>query len=101
MHKQFLILIFLSILALQGFTQELTQKDGLYYKQGALYTGTHHEKYDNGNKKLTIHIENGLPDGKMMLYYKDGSQKEQRYYKEGKKHNVWIEWDKEGNKTAE
>ncbi len=91
----------ISMMTIFAYGQELVQNNGLYYKRGALYTGTHVEKHDNGNTKLEINIVNGQPHGEMKLYYESGEIKEQRYYHKGKKDSLWITWDTEGNKTAE
>ena len=49
--------------------QGLELKDGFYFKNNMLYTGTHIETYDNGQVKVEMEIKNGLKDGKVITFW--------------------------------
>lgn len=95
----YLILIFLPAIAV---SQNIEKEKGKYYDQsGNLFTGKLEKYYDqNEQLKAKFNIEKGVLDGRSMVYFKDGSKKEVRAYKDGKMHGVWKTWNKEGVKIA-
>lgn len=44
----------LLLIATFALAQGLEYKDGLYYKKGMLYTGTHTEHFENGNVSVEL-----------------------------------------------
>jgi antitoxin component YwqK of YwqJK toxin-antitoxin module len=63
--------------------------------------------YDNGAKKETGIVHNGLPSGIWSEYYQNGQKKAQGPYKvddgydQGRKYGLWKFWDDKGAKTEE
>lgn len=99
--KSILFVVLLIPLSLSAQSQnQLEEKDGLYYKNDMLYTGTHKEFYDNGNIRISMQVRDGVKEGEVVLYFENGKKKEVRSYKEGNKSGKWITWNKEGNKSA-
>lgn len=94
-------LAFLLLINIVVFAQNLEIRDGLYYKKGMLYTGTHIEYFENGNKSLVLNIRDGLEHGSLEYFYPSGIQKEYREYNDGKKTGIWITWNEAGVKIAE
>lgn len=102
--KKILVLTITAILLvpLAGFSQKkLEYRDGLYYKNGMLYSGIHKEYHDNGKISMETSIMNGKEHGMTVFYYRDGTKKEVRSYFEGAKHGLWVTWNEKGVKTAE
>lgn len=101
MIKRIFLLPVIVLLGLNVLAQEkLVEKDGLYYKNDMLYSGTHKEYFDNGNLRISMHVKDGVKDGEVILYHKDGQKKELRTYEEGNKSGKWVTWNKEGTKTG-
>jgi antitoxin component YwqK of YwqJK toxin-antitoxin module len=100
--KTFMVLFFIAT-AGSAFTQadNLEYRDGYYFKNGMLYTGTHTVHYDQGGIEMEMQVRNGLLNGFTKIYYLNGQQKEQRYYTEGKMDSLWINWNEQGVKLGE
>lgn len=97
-------IIFIIVLLI-GFTglpaQELQYRDGHFFKDGMLYTGTHTEYFEDGGKKVIRSIKDGVEHGQVILFHKNGQKNEERYYTMGKKDGQWTSWSEEGVKIAE
>ena len=61
-------------------------RDGLQYIKGSSdpYTGKVLKSFDNGNWQMELDLKDGMPDGKIVTYYKNGQKKEESYFKGGK-----------------
>lgn len=101
--KKLMILIVAIVFTLPLFSQNISEgKDGLYYdSQGALYTGTYRNFYENGQIKTEIPLINGLKSGSMMIYFQNGQTNEIRSYKDGKMDGTWLTFTEKGSKVAE
>lgn len=99
--KQIIITILSVALALSLNAQNLEKTNGLYYKQGMLYSGLHTDYYPSGTVSMKFNVLNGQPHGVTELYFETGAQKEHREYNLGKKNGTWITWDTSGVKIAE
>ncbi len=97
-----LVLMFL-VCSQQAFSQSenLEYRDGYYYKNGMLYSGTHSTLNEQGGVEMEMQVRNGLLHGFTKIYYVNGQQKEQRYYTEGKMDSLWINWNEKGVKLGE
>ncbi len=98
--------IFLSLgmffLAITLFSQNLKVIDGKVYSDNKLYTGDEISYFENSTQIMEAkHYVNGLEDGKSTLYYENGQIKAERFWKEGEKVGVWVNWNEAGNKVAE
>lgn len=99
--KQIIILIFSLSFAVSAFAQNLEKTNGLYYKQGMLYSGLHTEYFPSGTVSMKFNVLNGQPHGVTEIFYESGQQKEHREYNQGMKTGTWITWDENGVKIAE
>ena len=89
------------LIASISIAQELTLKDGLYYKKGMLYSGVYNEYYPNDTLKSKSQFKSGVLDGISTFYFDNGKIKEQSSYSNGNKDGAWIEWNINGVKIAE
>lgn len=92
------LFIFISV---NLFSQEFTEKDGKYYENGELLSGTHKVKNDNSIIISERYFRDGLENGVSLYYFDDGNKKEQRTYNMGFKDGTWLTWNKKGIITAE
>lgn len=93
------IVVIFSSLAIQA--QELQTRNGHYFKDGMLFTGTHTDYYESGAKKVVSNIKDGLEQGIVILYYENGQKNEERMYNRGLKDGIWLSWNESGVKIAE
>ncbi len=91
----------ISTLMLQAQRAELEYRDGYYYKNGMLYTGTHVYRYEEGTVKMEMNVRNGLLDGITRVYFPNGIQQEQRCYQDGEIDSLWITWNEKGVRIGE
>ena len=79
-------------------------RDGLQYIKGSSdpYTGKVLKSFDNGNWQMELDLKDGMPDGKIVTYYKSGQKKEESYFKEGKPADgEWLGWHEKGELKIE
>ena len=79
-------------------------RDGLQYIKGSSdpYTGKVLKSFDNGNWQMELDLKDGMPDGKIITYYKNGQKKEESYFKEGKPADgEWLGWHENGELKIE
>ena len=79
-------------------------RDGLQYIKGSSdpYTGKVLKSFDNGNWQMELDLKDGMPDGKIVTYYKSGQKKEESYFKEGKPADgEWLGWHENGELKIE
>jgi antitoxin component YwqK of YwqJK toxin-antitoxin module len=55
----------------------------------------------NGKVFEQFTYKNGLPDGEMLMWYKNGKLKRKGYFREGKRNGKWETWDESGKKILE
>jgi antitoxin component YwqK of YwqJK toxin-antitoxin module len=102
--NRFVFFLFLTLLISSDLTaqrDELEYRDGYYFKNGMLYSGTHVTYFEDGGVQMEMKIRNGLLDGVTKIFYLSGIQKEQRYYHEGEMDSLWINWSELGVKVGE
>jgi antitoxin component YwqK of YwqJK toxin-antitoxin module len=80
---------------------DLEYRDGYYYKNGMLYTGTHITYFEDSTIQMEMKVRNGSLDGITRVFHPNGTQKEQRYYNEGEMDSLWINWNEKGVKLGE
>ena len=79
-------------------------RDGLQYLKGSPdpYTGKVLKSFDNGNWQMELDLKDGMPDGKIVTYYKNGQKKEESYFKGGKPADgEWLGWHENGELKIE
>ena len=79
-------------------------RDGLQYIKGSSdpYTGKVLKSFDNGNWQMELDLKDGMPDGKIVTYYKNGQKKEESYFKEGEPADgEWLGWHENGELKIE
>ena len=81
--------------------QELQIRDGHFFKDGMLYTGTQQVYFDSGAIKLIRHIKDGVEHGKVTLFFENGKVSEERYYQMGAKDGLWVNYSEAGIRLAE
>ena len=57
--------------------------------------------YENGTKKEEHNFKDGKKEGKWMVWYDNGTKKEEHNFKDGKKNGLTTEWRKNGIKERE
>ena len=79
-------------------------RDGLQYIKGPSdpCTGKVLKSFDNGNWQMELDLKDGMPDGKIVTYYKNGQKKEESYFKGGKPADgEWLGWHENGELKIE
>ena len=79
-------------------------RDGLQYIKGSSdpYSGKVLKSFDNGNWQMELDLKDGMPDGKIVTYYKNGQKKEESYFKGGKPADgEWLGWHENGELKIE
>ena len=79
-------------------------RDGLQYIKGSSdpFTGKVLKSFDNGNWQMELDLKDGMPDGKIVTYYKNGQKKEESYFKGGKPADgEWLGWHENGELKIE
>jgi antitoxin component YwqK of YwqJK toxin-antitoxin module len=101
--RKYIILLGLLCPLLNTFSQQIIKVENTRYFDANhnLFTGVYEETYDNGNKKLEMHLLNGEQDSVTMLWFENGKVNEIRSYKKGLKHGKWQTYNDKGIKTAE
>lgn len=82
---------------------QLEFKDGVYFSKttNSPFTGVVFDFYSNGEMKSSESYKNGLNDGPLIVWNKDGKKVTEYNYKEGKRHGKLTKWFKNGNKMFE
>jgi len=101
MKKLILLSFAIVAFAIGVAAQNISLKEGLYYEQGKLYTGTYSELTAAGIKKSTITIANGKIKGAVTYYYDNGNVMETGSFVDNEKTGQWLRYDESGKKTAE
>ena len=92
---------FLVITTALTSAQVIIDEDGLYRNENnELYTGTYMEFHTNGNKKIELTLEKGIPNGPVTLYFESGAKSEIRSYKNGLMDGTWTTWNEAGVKIG-
>lgn len=89
MKKLSLIIVLFSLLLNVAKAQEITETDGLYYKNGLLYTGEYTSRFDNGMVKMTAKISEGKKEGIVQIFFENGQLNEIRSYKNNLMDGTW------------
>ncbi len=109
MNKWFLVFILTGITSL-SFAQknkvsvfDLDQINGLFYQRNTIgaFSGTAMEEHPNGKKKLAVQIREGLFQGKVKEWAKDGTKIYEAEYDKGKQHGKELQWFATGKKKVE
>jgi antitoxin component YwqK of YwqJK toxin-antitoxin module len=101
MKKTILILTGLMLFG-SSFCQINLGDDGLYYdKNQQLFSGNYKEFYDNGQLKQDMTLISGKIDGKVSLWYRSGTLKENRMFQAGLRNGLWVSYSETGIKTGE
>ena len=75
--------------------ENLSHDNGLWFKNGKLYTGilTHRNVAGFPNGLYRTNIKNGLKEGLTEVFISNEQLWIKEYYKEGKPHGTWIQYD--------
>ena len=99
--KKLTVTFILLGLAVLSQAQIFEGTDGRYYADNnTLYTGSYQEYYQDGNTRMVMNLTNGVADGKMMLFYQNGTVKETRSYKSGKFDGIWTTYNNKGSESC-
>jgi len=79
----------------------ITIKEGVYYLNNNLYTGTYTATDENGAKKSTLEIKDGKANGAVTYFYASGKVMEKGAFANGEKTGEWLRWSEEGQKIAQ
>ena len=70
--KKIILITGICILFLNAaMAQEINEVDGIYYKNGQLYTGEFTSRYDNGMVKMTAKISEGKKEGIVQIFFEN------------------------------
>jgi len=83
------------------FAQNLENKQDIYYKEGKVFTGKHSTYFASGQLESERNFVMGVEDGLSVWYFEDGQLREQRAWRNGKKHGTWTKYNPARIKTAE
>lgn len=90
MMKKIILITGIFILFLNAArAQEINEVDGIYYKNGQLYTGEFTSRYDNGMVKMTAKISEGKKEGIVQIFFENGQLNEIRSYKNNLMDGTW------------
>jgi len=93
----FLFYLFLSV---QG--QIVEGEDGLFYDyNNDLYTGIYVKDFENNSTEIEMTLKKGQKHGYTNIYFKTGTLKEKRSYKNNLMHGKWETWNDKSIKIAE
>ena len=96
----FLSLLILCVSCKVDF-DKLERRDGLFYYNGRLFSGTFFQNYNSGNIRSEGKYYKGMINGNFILYYENGQVKEDLNYegfrgKQGQLHGVQKKFDDNG-----
>lgn len=80
--------------------QKIEIQDGIYFEGRRPFTGLYSDTSTTGALLQTISLKDGKPNGKTTLFHKNGTIKEERYYKNGLRDSIWTTWSETGVKLA-
>jgi antitoxin component YwqK of YwqJK toxin-antitoxin module len=82
--------------------ERLERRDGVYYFEGAAFTGIVVKKHANEQKSEEINFRDGIPDGLLTRWYENGQKSEEITFKAGMMMDgLATEWHISGQKKAE
>ena len=100
--KIFATFLIFGLSIINTFSQIIRVENAKYFdKNHDLYNGVYEEFFDNGNKKLEMHLLNGEQDSVTIIYFDDGRINELRSYSKGLMHGKWETYNDKGQKLAE
>lgn len=84
-------------------SEEDLQNDIFYYRESLTpFSGTCISKFNGINQvKAKRSYQNGIMNGEITVYYKNGQISKRGQYKDGEYHGKWIGWFKNGTKSFE
>ncbi|MFO8067338.1 MAG: toxin-antitoxin system YwqK family antitoxin [Bacteroidales bacterium] len=95
MRKLFLVSFILLFNFAFSQDQNIIIKEGLYYINGDLFTGTFTQTNEEGIVTAKLKIKNGKPHGKSEYYFLNGEVLEIRNFRKGLKHGTWLKYNEE------
>lgn len=98
-----ILLIGFFLLGTLGLSAQIQEgDDGLYYNdQGELYTGIVKTFYEEGPMLSKMVLIDGMREGYVLVYHKNGNLSEVRSYKHNKKDGTWAMFTPDNRKVAE
>ncbi len=100
MQKTSCVTAFLLSIGLAAGAQKIEYIDGLYFKGREPFCGVYSDTNQFGNLLQKISIKDGKLNGKTTIFHKNGTIKEERYYKDGLRDSIWTTWSDTGIKLA-
>ena len=74
--KKLVFIITVILFSISAKAQIIDGEDGLYYDENKnLYSGIYTEFFETGQKRIELSLQEGMKDGKTILYAKNGHQK--------------------------
>jgi antitoxin component YwqK of YwqJK toxin-antitoxin module len=90
MMKKIILITGICILFLNAAkAQEIQEIEGVYFKDGQLYTGEFTSRYENGMVKMTAKIVAGKKEGIVQIFFENGQLNEIRSYKNNLMDGTW------------
>ncbi len=95
MRQVILIVLMLGIGTLEIAAQEIKEIDGLFYREGQLYSGPYVTHYPNGTIKMEMNLKKGKKNGNVRLYFENGALNEIRSFRMNEMHGKWEMYNAE------
>lgn len=96
MRHLFLILLMVCFGAIDVAAQEIKEIEGLFYREGLLYSGPYVTHYPNGKIKMEMNLKKGKKNGDVRLYFENGSLNEIRSFQMNEMHGQWQVYNADG-----
>ncbi len=100
MQKTTCLTAFLFSAGLYAGAQKIEVIDGVYFEGRKPFSGIYSDTNNIGKLTQTITLKEGKPNGKTTLFHKNGTIKEERFYKNGLRDSLWTTWSETGVKLA-
>ena len=89
MRQVILIVLMLGFGTADMAAQEIKEIDGLFYRDGQLYSGPYVTHYPNGTIKMEMNLKKGKKNGNVRLYFENGTLNEIRSFRMNEMHGKW------------
>ena len=95
----YIILLLALLTGCEKSVTYLEDSGGVKYEKNTEepFTGKYVKFYQDGQKKLEEHYNNGKKEGLWTSWKTDGTKEFQLHFKDGKKDGLWTQWDEDGN----
>jgi antitoxin component YwqK of YwqJK toxin-antitoxin module len=91
---------FIFFFTINTIAQDIRESGGIYYANSKPYSGVYTSRFDNGNTRMTMNLEQGLKNGETRIYFESGKLNEICSYKNNLMDGTWVTYNESGMKVA-